>query len=538
MKPFAMNLKDAKKVSSDGKTSTFELNGGHKMVILHSALPALQRKQIEKMPMAPQKLASGGEPDPDFLAATKGEYGNQSQIAPPGGDDIANNDPGMNGGMSIATPDPASPASVIKGAVQPTSDSTTTESADAGSIPNEGAPVIPPGLQETAAAANPGVDIQGAYNQGQRGISEQQDVESKMAAEREKLDVDSIDAKQQLNNGLQQNLKDLKDHADDFANWMQNNPIDPKHYAESLSTPQKVATAVGLFLGGLSTPFTHQGNPAAEFLSQQIDRDIDAQKSRVGQQKSIYEANQNLYHDQVLANNATRINMNDLYDRQVQQAADKLGTPAAKARADQLHSAFAMQNAGLLQQNAIRATVLHSVQQGGAGLDAIDLSHAGLMSPEQAEKEQASVNAQKTAVDATKALFTNMNKEQSAGNLANPQSYARVNTLKAELVNAVMNASASKRLTPESIKAEIEPLEISTKDTPQTRKAKLDGVLNIIARHADPTPIMSKYAPKSLPQYPFQQQAQSPQHKVGDIVYIGGQKHQITDAQGNAQPVK
>ena len=37
---------------------------------------------------------------------------------------------------------------------------------------------------------------------------------------------------------------------------------------------------------------------------------------------------------------------------------------------------------------------MHSMQSnGGQGLDAIDLAHAGFMSPEQAEKEQASINA-------------------------------------------------------------------------------------------------------------------------------------------------
>ena len=69
-------------------------------------------------------------------------------------------------------------------------------------------------------------------------------------------------------------------------------------------------------------------------------------------------------------------------------AADKLGTPMAQAAYDKTASQFAMQNQGLLQQSAIRSAAMQAIKQsGGAGLDPATLGAAGLMSPEEAQKQ-------------------------------------------------------------------------------------------------------------------------------------------------------
>jgi hypothetical protein len=171
-----------------------------------------------------------------------------------------------------------------------------------------------------------------------------------------------------------------------------------------------------------------------------------------------------------------------------------------------------MENSALLQQNAMRAAVMQKMGHGAQGLSAIDLANAGIIPMAEATKEQSSLDAQKTAMSKTVELFNDLNNEQSTINLLNPQSSRRVAAMNAELVNAVMNASASKRLTEESVKKEIAPLEINTSDTPTTRQAKMQGVLNIIQRHADPTPYMSHFAPGSLPKYNQTQSA--PQQKI------------------------
>jgi len=542
MKPLAFNLKDAKKIAGDKHSSTFTLKDGHQIKIAHVALPAAQRKQLEKLPV---HLASGGG-DISWDDMENMQNGNvdPASVTPDASAPVDTRPtPGqaLSNVVDAAFPAASAPRKTSMGndwddpAPATAADASQDAAAPAADLPDAGAPV---GVQATTMAPTAGTNVPGLVAQGQRAIKEQQDVETQLAAANAKNEQSDIDARQDLLDGFKKNTQDFQTQQKQFMQDYMNNHIDPKHYIESMDSSKKAATAIGLFLGGWGSAYTHQGNPAMDFLNKQIDRDIDAQKDRLGQQKTLMEANQNLYHDNVMANNATRMQMNDIYSHQTQLAAAKLGTPAAKAKADAASAQWGLQNAQLLQQNATRATVLHSMQSGGQGLDPIDLENAGMMPKGEGVKEKASLDAQKTAITSTKNLFDQLNKEQTTGNMLNFQSSRRVDALNAELVNTVMNASASKRLTRESIEAEIKPLEIKTTDDQQTRQSKLSGVLNLIGKHADPTPYTSKIAPKALPAYPYQQASQAPQYTVGQTLYVKGQKVQITDAKGNYKPVR
>jgi hypothetical protein len=535
VKPLAFNLKDARKISGDKNSSTFMLKGGHQIRVAHAPLPALQRKQIEKLAVHMDVGGSaGGE-----TTEESGDADHSGQVLTQGGYYITPEDK-SSGFIPAVTSAVGKAMDFVNGTdspeVVPAPDRTAAASSD---LPNMGQPVGQSANPSSQIPTSPAADVAGLYQQGKKGISEEADYEKNLAAANATNEQSDLDARQDLLQGVKTNAQQFQDEQRKFMDDYANNKIDPKHYIENMDSDKKAATAIGLFLGGWGSAFTKQGNPALDFLNKQIDRDIEAQQSRIGQQKTLLEANQNLYHDSVLASNATRMQMNDIYAHKIQLEAAKLGTPLAQANKDKALAKFGLENAQLLQQNATRAAVMHSLVQGGQGIDPIDLGNIGLMKPEEAQKEKSSIDAQKTAIQATKSLFTELNKEQTAGNLANPQSYARVNAIKAELVNAVMNASASKRLTHESIAAEIDPLLTKTIHSPETAQTQMNGLLDIIGRHADPTPVTSKYAPKAVPAYPYQQQAQTPQYKVGDILYVKGQgKVQITDPQGNYRPVK
>lgn len=543
MKPLALNLSKMKKIAGDQKSSTFLHPSGHKMVIAHAGVSALQRKQLEKMPV--HAFAEGGPTS---------QPGPAQNITP---DNIGDGYYRAPDGATEPNRAPASFASDIGGAIRqgvsdaagafhdvfaPAASATVQAGKDfvqglAGSDANAKEPAkkedrAPQSTAQQEASSSPiasaqsgaiplpaTTDFPAAYKQGQQAITEQQKIDAAKAKANLDIQTQDLAQHQDLNQQFQDHLKDFNTHQQQFMQDYMNNHIDPKHYVENMSTGSKIATAIGMLLGGASSSVTGH-NPAAEILQKQIDRDIAGQQARQDQQKTIIGANQALYHDNVMAMNQTRINMNDIYDRQIQVAANKLGTPQAKANADAAHAKFAMENAALLQQNAMRATVMGHLQQGGTGLNAIDLSNAGIIPKEEAVKEQASIDAQKTAIAKTQELYKALNKEQTAGNLLNPQSSRRVDAMNAELVNAVMNASASKRLTRESVEAEISPLKIKTTDDDKTRGSKLQGVLNIIQRHADPTPYMSHYAPGSLPQYAS---TSEPQYKiVGGVKYMRG----------------
>ncbi len=577
-----------KKIAGDSKSSTFAHPSGHKMVIAHDAVSALQRKQLESLPI--HHLADGGPVTP-----TAPKSSSDTHQAPGGwgepnspGERLTKWVQGLAGGHAkggminrmadggsvkkddVPEPNKQNAAAMQKGATSggPSAGEAWSNLksglglADGGNvgedipydklIPQEAAenapygtspipeakgpmvasngPVTPdqvaqmpggPGVtqpDEPAAGSNspesppPTVQSDGslmpasgnfaeAYQQGQTAISEQQKInETKAKAD---ADVQSQDLlnRQSLNQGVQQNLKDFSAHQQQFLNDYAADHIDPKHYVENMGAVNKIATGIGLFLGGFSTAFTHGSNPAMDFLNKQIDRDIEAQQSRMDKEKTVLGANQQLFNDKMLASNQTRVNMNDIYDHKIQLAATKLGTPQAKAMADQAHAQFAIQNNGLLQQNAIRSAVMQHMQNGGGGLSATDLAAAGYIPQQDAIKEQQSIDSQKKALSSAGEIFRKYDKEQTAGNLINPQSYARANDLNAQLTNLIMESDASKRLTPESAALEVKPFWVNTTDDETTRNDKLAGIGNLIRQHAAPTPYMSRYAPKSLPQY-------------------------------------
>lgn len=586
MKPMTLNMSKMKKVAGDKHSSTFKHDDGHMIQIAHAKLPAIQRKQLEKLPIhnydeggSVDTTTNAPSSDPDSaqesmrkafhfdeggLASTAKKFFDLTGASPTptpapeqtqdekyeairqqnkknigyakggalkvkGEPEYGRDDRYKDGGdVERDVPVEASKlesqyaAEDAKARGEPVADTGQQWADEIGKeIPNvdpnatpaeanqppqvssdQPVPAASPvtqQLEQSAPMTSGTSDIGKAFNQGQRAISEQQAVDTHKAAANADVLQNDVQARQNLDSQFQKNLQDNQQHQQQFMQDYMNNHINPNHYQESLSSGQKVQNAIGLLLGIGGGPM---GNQAAKYINEQIDRDIRAQESRLGQQKTLLEANHNLYGDIISGNAATRINMNDIMDHKIQLAAAKLGTPQAKAAADAQHAQFTMQNAALLQQNAIRQTVMQAAtQNGGRGLDAIDLAHAGLIPPEEAQKEQASIDAQKASIQQTRDLFAKMDAEQTPSNLLNPQSHERMQQYKAQLVNAVVNASASKRLTPDMVKLEMEPLFTKNLENQKTRENALQTTLNIIKGHADPTPHMSKYAPGALPNY-------------------------------------
>ena len=251
------------------------------------------------------------------------------------------------------------------------------------------------------------------------------------------------------------------------------------------------------------------------------------------QQKTLLGANQQLFQDQTISNNATRMQMNDIYDHQIRLEAAKLGTPQAQAAADAQHSQFAMQNAQLLQQNAMRGAVLNQMKQGGAGITPTQLGQVGFMPNEQATKEQASIDKQNQSIQTVQNIYAQMKKEQTLGNELNPQSYKRMGALTAQLAPLVQSEDPSKRLTPDAYEKLIKPFILDTMETEDTAATKMIGMMDLVKQaHAGETPYTAQYAPAALPKYPMPPRGSSAaaglsnaqKYKAGDVVFKGGRK--------------
>jgi len=109
-----------------------------------------------------------------------------------------------------------------------------------------------------------------------------------------------------------------------------NGHIDPNHFHDSMSTGQKIRTAIGMLLGGMGSGITHTENPVMKWMNQQVDRDIEAQKSKVN---SIYQHYNNQLGDANAAEHFTRATLLQKNADQINKIAANYANPQAQANA-------------------------------------------------------------------------------------------------------------------------------------------------------------------------------------------------------------
>lgn len=158
-------------------------------------------------------------------------------------------------------------------------------------------------------------------------------------------------------------LSDLEAERSNFVDDLNNGHIDPNHYMNSMGTGKRVATAIGLILGGMGSGITGGENPVLKFLNNQIDRDIDSQKQELGKKQSLLQANLRQFGNLNDATNMTKVMSADIIAHQLAQAAAKAQSPIEKARAQQAIASIQAQLAPMVKQLAFSRTLLS--QNGG-----------------------------------------------------------------------------------------------------------------------------------------------------------------------------
>lgn len=305
MKPFSMNLSRFKKIAQDHISTTLKDPDGHEIKIVHSRLPAIQRKQLEGLPTA---FAEGGEAkSPDDSSDP-----NQKPVT-----------------VNVNGPTPSSPVAQmaqapINAQVGPTSENTNLVSPD----------------QTINAPATVGLE--------QKAVREQQAVDEAKGAQAVNIQQGAIKAQAAIAQQDQDRIKELAQSRDETKAALQSGMINPNHYQESLGAGQKVLNALALFAGG----FGGGSNPAMEYLNRQVDRDVDAQKQNQGARKSIYDMYHQQYGDANVASAMAKASLLDIQAQQMQQVAAQLATPQAKAAAD----AFAADRAAKANQFMLDAS--------------------------------------------------------------------------------------------------------------------------------------------------------------------------------------
>lgn len=333
-----MDFRDWKKVCEDNKTCTLQHPKGHKLTVMMRGLSSIHREQIKRL-----KMAEGGEVPADNSSGTPAD---------------SSQDPNGSHTSIIINAAPAAPsqAPAPQPAPMPSMAQAVNPAAQMAKAP---LPVVPP--QPVVGTSNLNENGQpnpGAISKNAQLIPEGQ---KNIDIAQSKAEVENT---QQLNEGLgsaaqayQDRYNNLAKHVDDFSQYMQKNPIDPKHYQENMGAGAKTASAIGLFFGGLGTPFGGH-NFAADFLNKQIDRDIEAQKSRADQQKTIYGAYKDLYGEGKEALAATKATMIDIFNNKQKMIAAQLGTPVAFQKSLALSNNLAIEKQKALKEGAVPLAAL------------------------------------------------------------------------------------------------------------------------------------------------------------------------------------
>lgn len=414
----ALNMAKMRKIAGDKKTSTFQHEDGHTMTILHSALPALMRKQIEKMEChggmmeKVEKKAEGGSVLPKYmhppknpkmeavprLAMAKGGeakmYFDGTESGPVAQDDssptqatVPNQDPNM-GLQDQTLGQEVDQADLPKNVPQ----------ADVGAISNSPGPQVPnvtPDKSSTMMNPNGTTNAPQAVSTGMEAEKDKANIAASQGAAlaaAQKGYGDQLAVQSQFDKNT---YNEMAQHVKDLDTWTKDNPYDANRFMNNMGTGKKVTTAIGLLLGGLGGGIAHTGgNAAMDYLQSEIARDVDTQKENYQRQKNVYGAYMKLYDDSNIASNLTKASLLNSMNNKVQQIASSLATPNALAQAKMFDSETALKNDELLRNSTANAALQRAGGTHIQGAGASGTWGGGTAQPQKGNGKPSASNSQ------------------------------------------------------------------------------------------------------------------------------------------------
>lgn len=404
-----------KKISGDERSSTFLHPNGHKMVIAHSGISALQRKQIEKIPVQhfdegsttpvsennfdPSKLPDQSDQpvsSPDTaqdIIKTTGQNNPTQQTYQDRLDWIKSNQPGISDdqakNLALGSAEDYQESKDIdaKYAAQDVQDQEKKQAIQnsrlsalgLGPTDNSnpsGNNAQPTGADTGPANLPPNPDPYGLNDYGQSQISAlNQQMKGQQALSTAQGNLGAANAKIEADN--QENLKQQKQvyndtvaqmnaQSDHMISDIQNGHIDPQRYVNNMSTGGKIATAIGLILGGAGSAGSGQPNMAYQMLQNGIEKDIDAQKSELGKNMNLLSFNMQRTNNARLAEQMTRLQDYEMVQSHLRQQADLAATPMAQAQ-NQIIGGQMNAQIGQLKHNIAMQTAMQGAFSGQNG---------------------------------------------------------------------------------------------------------------------------------------------------------------------------
>lgn len=297
--------KGFKKTADDKEKATLSHENGHQITIVKKGLSKPLRKQLDELPL---HQAEGSEvPISDTEVET-----DQIQPAVPGQNILS-----QKAAPVLSTPEGPANAAQEPAPQAPVSPEQALKDAT---------PFSAQGLQaaqeEKAANQQYGKDVVSTEQEHQKLLSDAStDLQLDLAKTRNEHDA------------IMKDLQDPKQF------------INPNQYLENMSTGKKIATAIGLVLGGMGSAKTGGPNPAMQFLNQQIERNLQAQQANRSSKQNLLSALEKQYGDKIVAANMFRsINADKM--------ASDLQIAAANHQAALANPQYHMALMGLQQQAA------------------------------------------------------------------------------------------------------------------------------------------------------------------------------------------
>lgn len=297
-----LDLSKFEKVGEDKDTTRMRHKDGHEMIILHAKLPKIHREQLRRL-----KMAHGG-------SVAHFDEGGKAFPAP-----TPNKSPDEESASPKVSPVPST-----------TSDAQVPQSESV-------APTVTP-LQQQAQG------ILSAQQQQAAGARGQALVEIEKAKDMAPLFQEQVKQEEARKQLIQNNINSVKSATDSYNDWMaKNGTPNPDHFLQSQDAATKVATALGLIIGGFTGGASGR-NQAMDWLKDQQEKDIAAQASAIDSKKSVLSGYQQLFNNGNAAIEAARISDNHNLQQQAQQIANRLGTPQAWANYNALIGKLNMEN--------------------------------------------------------------------------------------------------------------------------------------------------------------------------------------------------
>lgn len=437
------DLSKFRKVSTSKTHTELAHPSGHTIKLDHSKMTNAERQHLNAIPI--RKYAEGGEVD-----GYDPELAKKDAITPEFGTEA-----------------------VLDAAI-PSAPEITAEPVEAPSNYQFTAPGQP--------SADPSTDpygykaLESNYRQGieqsQKGIQQEAAAQSALGQQKAVIAQEQAQRAETEFNDYKAHYAELEGERKAFQTDLANQHVDPNHYMNSMDTGGKIATAIGMILGGLGG---NANNPVIKFVENQIDRDIAAQKANLGKQQTLLEANLRQFGNLDQAIKMTKVMMNDIMAAKFEEAAGKSADPLAQARAMQAAGDLRVKSAPILAQLAAQKTAASGMQAGK-----MDPARAvAILVPKErqgeAMKELKEMQNRQAAAKTAVQTWDKLNGQVGGGVLSPSQRTALVDPLA-----VTMARDAAGRVNEYEFKAfkELFPAPMDSQATRDTKRSQLVKILN------------------------------------------------------------